>query len=93
MVPRGRDKMTVSKVLGMGRLTREQLDKAISHKLSSDNILCTDSWRAFNTAEKKMDNQFKSDGRIRTKGLYHIQYVNNYPCLVSGIRKQEMKLL
>ncbi|MEY9093752.1 hypothetical protein ABH899_002361 [Paenibacillus sp. RC84] len=81
LVARDRDKMTVSQVLGMGRLTKEQLDKAIGHKLSSENILCTDSWRAFKTyaAEKKMDiYQFKSDGKIRTKGLYHIQNVNNY---------------
>src|SRR5699024_10304799 len=59
----------------------EQLDKAIGHKLSSENILCTDSWRAFKTngAEKKMDiYQFKSDGKIRTKGLYHVQNVSNY---------------
>lgn len=80
LVARDRDKMTVSQVLGMGRLTKEQLDKAIGHKFSSENILCTDSWRAFKTyaAEKKMDiYQFKSDGKIRTKGLYHIQNDNN----------------
>lgn len=65
----------------MGRLTKEQLDKAIGHKLSSENVLCTDSWRAFKTyaAEKGMSiYQFKSDGKVRTKGLYHIQNVNNY---------------
>ncbi|GGA87226.1 hypothetical protein GCM10008025_32590 [Ornithinibacillus halotolerans] len=81
LVARDRDKMTVLQVLGMGRLTKEQLDKAIGHKLSSENILCTDSWRAFKTyaAEKGMDiYQFKSDGKVRTKGLYHIQNVNNY---------------
>lgn len=39
------------------------------------------SWHAFKTyaAEKGMDiYQFNSDGKLRTKGLYHIQNVNNY---------------
>ncbi|SFC24823.1 hypothetical protein SAMN05443252_102392 [Bacillus sp. OV322] len=35
--------MTFSQTLGMGRLTKEQLDKAIGHKLSNENVLCTDS--------------------------------------------------
>lgn len=33
----------------MGRLTKEQLDNAIGHKLSSENVLCYDSWRSFKT--------------------------------------------
>src|SRR5699024_4460829 len=76
LVARDRDKITFSKTSGMGRLT-----KAIGHKLSKDNVLCTDAWRAFKTYanEKGMEiYQFKSDGKIRTSGLYHIQNVNNY---------------
>lgn len=87
LVARDREKMTFSQTLGMGRLTKEQLDKAIGHKLSSENVLCTDSWRAFKTyaAEKGMDiYQFKSDGKVRTKALYHIQNVNNYHCRLKG---------
>lgn len=80
LVARDRDKMTFSQTLGMGRLTKEQLEKAIEHKLSPENVLCTDSWRAFKTyaAEKGMSiYQFKSDGKIRTKDLYHIlKYIN-----------------
>src|SRR5690625_4338124 len=71
----------------MGRLTKEQLDKAIGHKLSKDNVLCTDAWRAFKTYanEKGMEiYQFKSDGKIRTRGLYHIQNVNNYHGRLKG---------
>lgn len=45
LVARDREKMTFSQTLGMGRLTKEQLDKAIGHKLSNENVLCTDSWR------------------------------------------------
>lgn len=87
LVARDREKMTFSQTLGMGRLTKEQLDKAIGHKLSNENVLCTDSWRAFKTyaAEKGMDiYQFKSDGKVRTKGLYHIQNVNNYHRRLKG---------
>ncbi len=47
LVARDREKMIFSQTLGMGRLTKEQLDKAIGHKLSNENVLCTDSWRAF----------------------------------------------
>ncbi|MET3682890.1 flagellar biosynthesis regulator FlaF [Alkalibacillus flavidus] len=36
LVARDRDKMTFSQTLGMGRLTKEQLDKAIGHKLSRE---------------------------------------------------------
>jgi hypothetical protein len=43
LVARDCDKITVSQVLGMGRLTKEQFDKSIGHKLSSENILCTHS--------------------------------------------------
>lgn len=34
LVARDRDKTTISQILGMGRLTKVQLDKAIGHKLS-----------------------------------------------------------
>ena len=43
LVARDRDKSTFSQPLGMGRLTKEQLDKAIGHKLSNENVLCTDA--------------------------------------------------
>ncbi|WP_347860774.1 IS1595 family transposase [Salimicrobium sp. PL1-032A] len=87
LVARDRDKATYSRTLGTGRLTKEQLDKAIGPKLSSENVLCTDAWRAFKSYafENNMDiYQFKSDGKVRTKGLYHIQNVNNYHSRLKG---------
>ena len=81
LVARDRDKVTFSQALGMGRLTKEQLDKAIRHKISNENVLCTDAWRAFKTYATEKDipiYQFKSDGKKRTRGLYHIQNVNCY---------------
>ncbi len=38
LVARDREKMTFSQTLGMTRLTKEQLDKAIGHKLSNENV-------------------------------------------------------
>lgn len=87
LVARARDKLTFSQALGVGRLTKEQLDKAIGHKLSIKNVLCTDSWRDFKTyaAEKGMViHQFKSDSKIRTRGIYHIQNVNSYHSRLKG---------
>jgi hypothetical protein len=75
-----RDKMTFSQALGMGCLTKDQLEKASGHKLSDKNVLCTDSWRAFKTyaAEKGLvAYQFKSDGKIRIK-VVSTKYLNNY---------------
>ncbi len=60
---------------------KTQLDKVIGSKLSSDNTLCIDAWRAFSTYAKSKGLEhyrFKSDGTERVKGLYHIQNVNDY---------------
>ena len=87
LVTRDRDIVTFSQTLGMGHLTKEQLDKAIGHKLSSENVLCTDAWRGLKTYATEKDisiYQVKSDGKTRTKGLYHIQNVNNYHRRLKG---------
>jgi hypothetical protein len=66
---------------------KTQFDKAIGTKLSSDNTLCTDAWRAFSTYAKSKGLEhycFKSDGSERVKGLYHIQNVNNYHSRLKG---------
>jgi hypothetical protein len=47
-----RKKSTFSGVLGRVRIVKTQLDKATGSKLSSDNTLCTDSWRAISTKAK-----------------------------------------
>lgn len=75
LIARDRQKATFSGVIGIGRIMKTQLDKAIGSKLSSDNTLCTDAWRAFSTYtnSKGLEHyRFKSDGTERIKGLYHI---------------------
>ncbi|ANU22655.1 IS1595-like element ISPdo1 family transposase [Planococcus donghaensis] len=81
LVARDRQKSTYSRVIGEGRILKTRLHQAIGAKLTSENVLCTDAWRAFKTyaKEKGMNHYaFKSDGKERVKGLYHIQNVNSY---------------
>ncbi len=76
-----RQKMTYSGVLGRGRIRATKLDEAIGAHLSDSNALCTDLWRASSScANSKVMNhyRFKSDGKQRVKGVYHIQNVNSY---------------
>jgi len=81
LVARDRQKMTFSGVLGRGRIHTPKLDDAIGNYLSGSNVLCTDSWRVFSSyaKSKSLDHyRFKSDGKQRVKGVYHIQNVNSY---------------
>lgn len=87
LVARDRQKQTYSKVLGQGRIVKSRLEKAIGLKLSNTNILCTDAWRAFRAYAKDKGLEhysFKSDGKERVKGLFHIQNVNNYHSRLKG---------
>ncbi|MDQ0914615.1 transposase-like protein [Paenibacillus sp. V4I5] len=81
LVARDRQKMTFSGVLGRGRIRTTKLDETIGSHLSDSNVLCTDSWRAFSSYanSKGLEHyRFKSDGKQRVKGVYHIQNVNSY---------------
>jgi transposase-like protein len=87
LIARDRQKSTYSKVIGQGRIVKEHLDKAVGSKLTATNVLCTDAWRAFKTyaTEKGLEHyRFKSDGKDRVRGLYHIQNVNNYHSRLKG---------
>lgn len=81
LIARDRQNSTYSGVLGRDRIVKTQLDKAVGSKLSSNNTLCTDAWRAFSLYAKSKGLEhyrFKSDKTERVKGLYHIQNVNKY---------------
>lgn len=63
------------------RIRTTKLDEAIGGHLSDSNVLCTDSWRTFSShanAKGLAHYRFKSDGKQRVKGVYHIQNVNSY---------------
>ncbi len=80
LVARDRTKATVSKVACMGRIVKTKVDNLIGSKLSSENVIVTDAWRAYKTyaKEKGIEHyRIKSDsGKHVIKGLYHIQNVN-----------------
>ncbi len=81
LVARGRTKATVSKVACMGRVVKTKVDNMIGSKLSPDNVLVTDAWRAYKTyAKEKGIERYRiksNDGKHVIKGLYHIQNVNS----------------
>ncbi|PLR89334.1 IS1595 family transposase [Bacillus sp. T33-2] len=81
LVARDRTKATVSKVSCMGRIVKSKVNEIIGSKLSSENVLVTDAWRAYKTyaKEKSLEHyRIKSDdGKHVIKGLYHIQNVNS----------------
>ena len=67
-------------VVGRGRMSTEKLEKALSEKLKSAEILCTDSHRTYasfarrhNIAHKVVRSQ---KGQRITEGIYHVQRVN-----------------
>mgnify|MGYP003461922340 FL=1 len=80
LVARDRTKATISKVACMGRVMKTKVDNLIGSKLTSDNVLVTDAWRAYKTYanEKGIEHyRIKSNsGKYVIKGLYHIQNVN-----------------
>lgn len=81
LVARDRQRTTYSGILGRGRIRTSKLEEAIGVHLSGANVLCTDSWRAFSSFASKKNlshYRFKSDGKQRVKGIYHIQNVNSY---------------
>lgn len=69
LVARDREKNTVSKVTCMGRIIKSQVENTVGQYLSVDNILCTDSWRAYKTyaRDKGIEHyRIKSDGKAHT---------------------------
>jgi transposase-like protein/IS1 family transposase len=80
LVARDRTKATVSKVACMGRVVKTKVDNMIGSKLTPDNVLVTDAWRAYKTyAKEKGIEHYRiksNDGKHVIKGLYHIQNVN-----------------
>ncbi|AIK35276.1 putative transposase (plasmid) [Bacillus pseudomycoides] len=53
LVARDRTKATVSKVACMGRVVKTKVESMIGSKLTPDNVLVTDAWRAYKTYAKE----------------------------------------
>jgi transposase-like protein len=84
LVVQDRTKQTFSKAICRGRILTRHLEEHIASRISRQNILCTDAWRAFKTFASQRGiahYRFKSTESKRVKGVYHIQNVNNYHSL------------
>lgn len=53
LVARDRTKATVSKVSCMGRIVKTKVEKMIGSKLTPENVLVIDAWRAYKTYAKE----------------------------------------
>lgn len=53
LVTRDRIKSTVSKVACMGRVMKSKINFMIGPKLSPDNVIVTDAWRAYKNYAKE----------------------------------------
>ena len=88
LVARDRTKATVSRVTCMGRILKTEVDKVIGSKLTADNILVTDAWRAYKTyaSDKGLEHyRLKANGGTHViKGIYHIQNVNAWHSRLKG---------
>lgn len=64
----------------MGHVVKTKVDGMIGSKLTPNNVLVTDAWRAYKTyANEKGIEHYRiksNDGKHVIKGLYHIQNVN-----------------
>jgi hypothetical protein len=72
----------------MGRILKTEVDKVIGSKLTADNILVTDAWRAYKTyaSDKGLEHyRLKANGGTHViKGIYHIQNVNAWHSRLMG---------
>ena len=50
--PRDRTKATVTKVACMGRIVKPKVESIIGSKLSKENVIVTDAWRAYKSFAK-----------------------------------------
>lgn len=55
LVARDRTKTTVSKVVCKGRFVKTKVDGTIGSKLTPNNVLVTDAWRAYKRMQVKKE--------------------------------------
>jgi len=68
-------------VVGKGRISKKDIDKALGAKLDDKVILCTDSHRSYTAFVKSKNLQHQkivvSKGQYVKDQVYHVQHVNN----------------
>ena len=76
-----RDGDILSRAAGRGRLSADQVARAVGGNLMPDSTLVTDSMSGFTTYAKReglRHVRLNSRQGVYTQGVHHIQHVNNY---------------
>ncbi|WP_335869146.1 IS1595 family transposase [Bacillus sp. 2205SS5-2] len=82
LIAKDRNKNTLSKVVGMGRILTQQLDENLTHLLQEDAVLCSDAHSSYKSYSKGNGIQHiiinASKKEHVKRGIYHINNINNY---------------
>lgn len=82
LVARDRNKTTLSKVVGMGRILTQQLDENLTPLLQGDAVLCSDSHHSYKSYSKINDVEHiiinTSKKEYVKRGIYHLNNINSY---------------
>lgn len=82
MVARDRNKTTLSRRVGSGRILTEQIDLALTSHLQNDTVLISDAHNSYKSYSTNNDvEQIIINGSKKEyvkKGIYHLNNINNY---------------
>lgn len=82
MVARDRNKTTLSKRVGSGRILTEQIEITLTPHFQSDAVLISDAHNSYKSYSAKNDLEHiiinGSKKEYVKKGIYHLNNINNY---------------
>lgn len=82
LVARDRNKTTLSKRVGSGRILTEQIDITLTSHFQSDTVLISDAHNSYKSYSAKNDLEHiiinGSKKEYVKKGIYHLNNINNY---------------
>jgi transposase-like protein len=82
LVARDRNKTTLSKRVGSGRILTEQIDTTLTPHFKSDTVLISDAHNSYKSYTSKTDLEHViingSKKEYVKKGIYHLNNINNY---------------
>lgn len=82
LVARDRNKTTLSKRVGLGRILMEQIDTTLTSHFKSDTVLISDTHNSYKSYTSNYDVEHViingSNKEYIKKGIYHLNNINNY---------------
>jgi transposase-like protein len=82
LVARDRNKTTLSKRVGSGRILTKKIDITLKSHFQSDTVLITDAHSSYNSysAKNKVEHIVINGSKKEyvKKGIYHLNNINNY---------------